>query len=407
MLSLASPVIYSLELTSLCSNHCLPCSNVFARQKTALSAEDWRQILEVIVPHAEVIKITGGEPTLHPGFQDIVQAVAHTGVSFTIFTNGRWRNPGKLIEFLTKLPSQNFGLLVSLHGPDAASHEAFTNTPGSFDEACKNIRLMTDARLRVHTSTVITCQNYNRLPEVVELSKSMKARRAVFNRYLGPAFPGLEPTDAQLHQAVQDVEVLRQSYTSDPNFGVRYGNCIPQCFTSSSSTGCWAGVAYCTIDPWGNVRPCNHSPTVAGNILATPIEEIWQNDIMQRWRELTPKGCFHCSELDVCHGGCKALMEIRQRDPLIGKPLQQAKPPMELELYEHGKPRLVGRALPEVFGYALVRGQSIVPVAPETKDFLDQLDGSRTMLELSESWGQEGIDLIGLLYLQGQVIMQE
>jgi radical SAM protein with 4Fe4S-binding SPASM domain len=372
-----------------------------------LSAEDWQQILTQIAPDAENLKITGGEPTLHPEFEDIVQSISDMGISFTIFTNGRWQNPEKLTDFLSKLPSDKFGLLVSLHGPDSISHEAFTNTPGSFTETCRNIRLMTDAGLHVHTSTVITCQNYNLLSEMAKLSRSLKARRAVFNRYLGPAFQGIEPGDDQLRQAVHNIEELRRSYGSDPNFAVRYGNCIPQCFTPSSSTGCWAGAAYCTIDPWGNVRPCNHSPTIAGNILETPIEEIWQNDIMQRWRELTPKKCSTCSELDVCHGGCKALVEIRQRDPLIRKPLHETKPPMELELYERSKPRLVGKTRPEAFGYALVRGQSIVPVVPETKAFLDQLDGSRTMMELSESWGQDAIDLIGLLYLQGQVEMQE
>ena len=405
--SLSTPVYYSLELTPFCNNACSPCSNVFPRQKKVFSAKNWQHILAQIAPYTESLKLTGGEPTLHPEFENIVQSISDMGISFTIFTNGRWRNPQKLIDFLSQLPSEKFGLLVSLHGPDAASHEAFTNTPGSFEETCRNIRLMTEAGLHIHTSTVITCQNYNRLPEMADLSKALKARRTVFNRYLGPAFPGIEPTDVQLRQAVYDIEALRRSYGSAPDFGVRYGNCIPQCFAPSSSTGCWAGVAYCTIDPWGNVRPCSHSPTVAGNILETPIEEIWQNDIMQCWRELTPKGCFSCSELDVCHGGCKALVEIRQRDPLIRKPLHETKSSMELELYERSKPLMIGRARPEVFGYALVRGQSIVPVAPETKDLLDQLDGSHTLLEISENWGQEGIDLVGLLYLQGQVVMQE
>ncbi|HEX2993670.1 MAG TPA: radical SAM protein, partial [Anaerolineales bacterium] len=322
---------------------------------------------------------------------------------------GRWRDPKKLVDFFSSLPSDKFGLLVSLHGPDAASHETFTNTPGSFEETYKNIRLMAEAGLHVHTSTVITGANYDRLSEMADLAKGLGARRAVFNRYLGRALPEIEPTDVQLRQAVRDIEVLRGAYSSAPDFGVRYGNCIPQCFTPSSSTGCWAGVAYCTIDPWGNVRPCNHSPTVAGNILEAPIEEIWQNEIMQRWRELTPKKCFGCSELDVCHGGCKALVEIRQQDPLTlrGKPLYETKPPVELELYERSKPYLVGKVRRETFGYALVRGQSIVPVTSETKDLLDQLNGHHTMLEISESWGQDGIDLVGLLYIQGQVILQE
>ena len=219
-----------------------------------------------------------------------------------------------MIDLLRTAPHCT-GLLISLHGPDAATHEAFTNTPGSFKETCENIRRATAAGLRVHTSTVLTRPNWNQVRATVDLARRLGAQRAVFNRYIGPPMPDLEPDEQQFREAMRDIEALRRTAIGhQPSaISVKYGNCIPQCFEPSSSTGCWAGVAYCTIDPWGNLRPCNHSPTIAGNILEEPIEAISHNDIMNRWRARQWSGCKDCVELEICHGGCRAMAEIRMR----------------------------------------------------------------------------------------------
>jgi radical SAM protein with 4Fe4S-binding SPASM domain len=399
---LSAPIYYSLELTPFCNSHCSSCGNVFERRGAPLAAEGWLQVLARIAPHAESIKITGGEPTLHPAFEQIVRAVAELGVKFTIFTNGRWQVPEKLLGFLATLPREQFGLLISLHGPDAATHETFTQTPGSFEETCANIRRAAGAELRVHTSTIIMRQNYNRLSEMVALAKTLQAERAVFNRYLGPPMPAIEPDERQLRQAMRAIESLQKSGEN-----VRYGNCIPQCFAPSSSTGCWAGVAYCTIDPWGNVRPCNHSSTLAGNILREPLEAIWQSETMNHWRALTPKQCRGCSQLDVCHGGCRALVEIRESDPLIKEPVKIAKPPLELELYQHSRPALHCKVQREGFGFALIRGQSMEFLDPQAGALLDYLDGQHTLAQLQLALGQDALDLVGSLYLKSLVSLEQ
>jgi radical SAM protein with 4Fe4S-binding SPASM domain len=399
---LSTPTIYSVELTPACDNRCAGCSNVFARDRAPLSASGWRQVLARIAPHAQVLKLTGGEPTLHPEFAEIVQAIAEEGISFTLFTNAHWRSPQAVIDLLKATP-QCGGLLISLHGPDAVTHEAFTNAPGSFAETCANIRRATAAGLRVHTSTVITRHNWDRVQEIAALALSLGAERAVFNRYLGLEMPDIEPDEWQLRHAVQTIESIRCEQSATV---AKFGNCIPRCFVPSSSTGCWAGIAYCTIDPWGNMRPCNHSPLICGNLLETPIEELWQSEAMNRWRELLPAECEGCGELSTCHGGCRAMIEIRrlERDPLAGCPLPQADhPPREITLYEGARPVGAYQLRPEPFGYVLLRGQRFIPVTSEARPLLEALDGKSTLAQLQNRFGQEVLDFVGQLYIQGMV----
>lgn len=400
---LSTPLLYSLELTPVCNNRCRGCSNVFAEARVArtipspLGAGEWGIILGRIAPHAEQLKLTGGEPTLHPEFETIVRRVSDLGLNFTLFTNGRWLDSERLVHFLVDIP-QCVGLLVSLHGPIAPVHEAFTGVPGSFEETVVNVRLATSAGLLVATSTVVTRQNHDRIAETVALATDLGADHAVVSRYLGEPLPDLEPTAEELLTAIHTIEDLRSSGAR-----VRYGDCIPQCFVENSSTGCLAGVAYCAVDPWGNLRPCNHSPTVAGSLLHQPIETLWRSAEMDQWRDLIPAACHTCAAFPRCHGGCRALAELRpeRRDPLVGAPLTQAHPPERIRLHEGLRPVRQYRMRREDFGYVLTRGNRVAPVPLDDKPILDACDGRTTLRQIERRFGQHGLGLVAALYQKG------
>lgn len=406
MLIMSRPSICSFELTAACTNQCPACGNVFPRSGADLSCRSWHRILESLASHVQTLKITGGEPTLHPEFADIVRFIGEKDIPLTLFTNGRWAKPQGIIDLLKSMP-RCVGLLVSLHGADAATHERFTCTPGSFEETCENIGRATAAGLRVHTSTVLTCFNYRQVRDVAALARALGAKRAVFNRYLGPPLPGVEPDEAQLRHTIGEIEALRKAFGNKRSeFSVKYGNCIPQCFEPSSSSGCWAGVSYCTIDPWGNLRPCNHSPLVVGNLLETSIEGLWQSEAMDRWRALRPAECGQCGKLAICHGGCRAMIEIRglARDPLATGPLPTIdSSPREITLYEGARPRAAFKMRSEPFGYVLARGECLAPVTPDAGPILDALTGQHTLAELQARFGQDALDFIGSLYWQGLI----
>jgi radical SAM protein with 4Fe4S-binding SPASM domain len=306
-----------LELTPACNNACPGCSNVFAHHDAppTLSAAEWGCIFERLSPAHTRLRFTGGEPTVHPEFEQIVSQAQAMGFAFSIFTNARWRKPAHMARFLTGLDGLEC-ILVSLHGAHARSHEAFTATRGSFTETIANIRRAGDAGVRVNTSTVIVRQNYAEIREIIALSQALGAGRAVFNRYIGVALPGREASTAQLKMAVATVEHASHNGSMGR---VKFGTPIPHCFTSNSSNGCVAGFAHVTVDPWGNVRPCPHVPLVAGNLLTEPLAAILQAPIMQEWRRGYLAQCEGCNQRGACLAGCHALRLLRRCacDPLM------------------------------------------------------------------------------------------
>jgi radical SAM protein with 4Fe4S-binding SPASM domain len=406
ILVLSAPVLYSLELTPACNNRCPGCSNVFAdkREQPPLPLKEWRKILDKIKPHAHLVKLTGGEPTLHPQFEGIVAYLQKLDIPFSLFTNGCWPDPERLIALLRTNPRFQ-GFLISLHGATPIVHEAFSGVPGSFESTVSNIRLAVETGLPVTTSTVITKQNFGELGQIAEFAQFLGAHHAVFNRYLGQPLPAIEPTEEELKEAVQSTEGLRSKGTK-----VKFGNPIPQCFMPNSSTGCLSGVAYCTIDPWGYMRPCNHASLRCGSLLEQSVEEAWHSEEMQRWREMIPEQCHHCAEFSQCHGGCRAMAwELSvEKDPLIGSPFtKKQRPPEQITLYEGWRPLGNFDIRQEEFGYVLMRGNRIVPVAFEDKVILDACDGQITLREFESRFGTRGLKLIAQLYTRGIIELME
>jgi radical SAM protein with 4Fe4S-binding SPASM domain len=425
-LVLSLPVAYYLELTPACNNRCPGCGNVYAADRTSsslspsicskgiarspspsLSGAGWRDLIARLASHAHQFKLTGGEATLHPAFARIVHVVEDWGIPFTLFTNGRWSRPDALIRLLRDTVTCE-GLLISLHGPDAATHEAFSGVPGSFDETVTNVRRAADAGLDVATSIVITRGNWDRLEQTLDLALGLGANHVVCNRFIGAPVVGVTPSQAQLRAAITTIESLRAAGRP-----IRFGNCIPQCFEASSSRGCTAGSTFATIDPWGRMRPCNHAPLIAGDLRTQPVEEVWQGEGLTHWRSLVPADCTTCPAFATCHGGCRAqaLLVREIRDPLI-----QTSPdvsrftlhasrlmPHEISLYAGLRPagQFIHRFESGVS--VLLHKSLVVPVPAGCDSLIPRLDGSMTLRQIERQYGSIAVDWIGALRQEGMV----
>jgi radical SAM protein with 4Fe4S-binding SPASM domain len=408
--TLQSPVSFYLELTPTCNSNCPSCGNVFAQQglhgepgavDPPLSAAKWEQLLEKLQPYAYRLKLTGGEPTIHPEFETIVKSVSGLGIPFTLFTNGRWQTPERLCALLNSIP--NFeGFLISLHGPNPASHEGFTRQPGSFAETVTNIRLAVRAGLPVSLSCIITRHNWHSVDALIELGKRIGANSVVLNRYLGPDTAGLAASPQELHSAVHLVKAWRAA--GEP---IKFGNCLPHCFAPTDQAGCLAGIAFFTVDPWGRARPCNHASLLCGNLLQQSVEEIWHSPNMAKWRALYSAQCESCEAFAACRGGCRAqaLVLDHDKDPLIGStlPLPREQPRVEWAFYQQARPVARFARHTEKFGTLLISGNQLFAVSHDGQDILDTLDGQTTLEQIQAMHGSRGLALVASLYQRGMV----
>lgn len=117
----------SLVLTTRCNLDCAYCFT--RRYKWDLSTEDClRFLVQARDQGAERVAFTGGEPSLHEGFDTILATAADVGLEVLVISNG-WNWPDERIEKFVALPRAR--LAVSLEGRHEAKHDAIRG-PGSY-----------------------------------------------------------------------------------------------------------------------------------------------------------------------------------------------------------------------------------------------------------------------------------
>jgi hypothetical protein len=102
----------NLIITEKCNRSCPYCfakSNMHSETNTEnestgqihISLENFDKYLEFLKKNSRrALKILGGEPTLHPNFEEMITRSLDSGFSITVFTNGLW--PGSVQEFFEK-----------------------------------------------------------------------------------------------------------------------------------------------------------------------------------------------------------------------------------------------------------------------------------------------------------------
>ncbi len=404
----SSPVFAYLEVTSSCNNNCSGCGTVFAvdDNQTIINIDVWQTILSKLKPAVVHLNLTGGEPTLSPNFTELLTLINKLEFSFSLFTNARWPSKKQIVGTLGAFSGFS-EILVSLHGPDAQSHDGFTGIPGSFIETCKNIRFAADHHLRVFINCIITSLNFDRIEEMVRINRKLGSQGITFSRFVCLKENQLNPSNPQLISAIQAIT----NQMRDSDIPIFSSVCIPKCFHNSTLfNGCLAGTITLTIDPWGNVRPCVMSAANCGNLLDSSLQVIWHSEGMQKWRRFIPSFCDRCSVYTSCHGGCRAAAMINElpQDPLIRDPL-----PIDLHdkrkkinLPKEARPVKCFQMRPEPFGYILIQNSQVVPVSGEAKAILDMCTGDTKMHEIYKLFGQDGIDLVAQLHNRGLIILR-
>lgn len=91
-------------------------------------------------------------------------------------------------------------------------------------------------------------------------------------------------------------------------------------------------------------------------------------------------------------------------DPLMrGEIEPRAKSIEQINLYEGLRPVARCTVREEEFGYVLLRGNRVVPLAFEDKGMLDACDGRHTLREILATYGQDRLRLVIALYRKGLV----
>jgi len=310
------PRFVQVELTYACNSACTFCYNPNHHRKYDHDLTS-RILAEVARYKLHHVQLIGGEVSILPEVQAYVDLIAPARWR-SLVTNGR--------VFIENLGGRIDEVYFSLHG-DKSAHERLTNARGSFDGIVANATKYRDAGLRLNCDTVLTSANFSEIYDIARVASDIGMSAIFVNIYQpagigSKAFQRLAPHPDQIREAITQLLRARDALGIDVNFGTSTPYCLDERLISEGlAYTCGTGTWFCSIDPTGNVRICNQSPRIYGNILDESLGGIWaKQEIGADYRDMTwlPEPCASCPLSAECLGGCRISGEgVARVDPLV------------------------------------------------------------------------------------------
>jgi len=125
------------------------------------------------------VKLTGGEPLLHPELTRLIDLIRENELSLSIETNGTLLSRS-LAAYLREKSTLSV-ISVSLDGANSDTHDAFRSVRGSFEKACQGIRNLVEVGFRPQVIMSLHKQNVDEIELLVQLAQSLGASSVKFN----------------------------------------------------------------------------------------------------------------------------------------------------------------------------------------------------------------------------------
>lgn len=280
--------LVEIRLSLQCDNYCDHC---FISDRDQLQTYSKQQVFKLIDDtDADVVLITGGEPTLHADFLEIIQYVTATQRRVLLQSHGRaFANP----EFTALAAPHLWRVLIPVHHSDDAQHDKIVHVEGASRETWRGLHnLQQHSHIIIATQTVITYANYQDILSLADRIQSEVPGAEMTITYPHAVGGAANSTTAPTLEAIS-------SYLQ-PVFA-KYGRLIdvhyiPPCYIHPHTTTVHSVDVEKAIDEL-SLR----SPDKAKlDILQGQWQEVRANELFDHY--IKADQCASCIFSPVCHG---------------------------------------------------------------------------------------------------------
>ena len=299
-----------LLITERCNLHCSHCiRKVKTRGNCDLSHDNLNQLLkrvdELFKQHTYVI--TGGEPTLHPHFYEVIKQTIKSEGSAAITTNGT--NADAFVPL--RASAQNINVQVSLDG-DREVHDSIRGV-GTFDLAVCTIKDLLASGFHVTVASVVSKVNVNSFSSLSEVlsqlhisSWSLSMEQAFTADARSRALTTSEWNsfvDEMIKIANVPIKIRKQfDFDLFEKMEIKLGK---EHISRYAISNCGVGRTKAYIYPDGTVLPCTCLPELTiGNIFTDDTTLLRTRFEGIRCEPSENSVCHTCRWNYFCKGGC-------------------------------------------------------------------------------------------------------
>jgi mycofactocin biosynthetic radical S-adenosylmethionine protein MftC len=318
---LSAPKNVIWDITYACNlkcPHCLTDSGK-ASSKELTTKEAFKLIDKLSEAKVFSLSLSGGEPFIRPDILALLQHLSKTNMRVDIATNGL-HIPEEVLMALSDLPV--FQVQVSVDGFEEI-HDKFRGRKGSFESACKTLRLLAKENIATSISTTVTSENIGFLEKLIDLAKDLGCSSFKALPFLPAGRGRLNAKKFKLNmKGYRELcrILVKRSRDLKGQMNVSTETCMsflleppPANVCNEGPMGCSAGYDTLSIGADGTAFPCpflHNFPL--GNLMDMPIQYIWrENPILNILRNIQKhdlsEPCRSCQYApSICRGGCRA-----------------------------------------------------------------------------------------------------
>ena len=311
-------VVY-VEITNQCNLNCRTCYNRSGlnRVREEIPPGKLEEIIRLFLPLGlERFLISGGEPTLHTAFDEVLDLVdAYPQLSFGIVTNGTHPHPKLIRLFNTR---DNFTLQVSLDG-SCEEQNAKTRGPGRFAQATAFVGKIHHPTRKPLLKMVISQNNFEDVEAFYRLALSLNCVPEF--AFIYRSGNGETDWERKALTAQQKLKALRLIDRLNKELDTEAF--LPLCTSSCPyTTGTFQDLSLCVkVD--GTIQPCQSlydGRFSLGNVFAFDpavfAARLEETAALAKARRTADYGCASCLLREGCGRGCMAAAVNLHGDPL-------------------------------------------------------------------------------------------
>jgi len=274
------------------------------------------------------VKLTGGEPLLHPQIHEILDIIRTEGLGLTVETNGVLCTP-ELAQQIASIGKPFVS--VSLDGANPETHEWIRGVNGSFEGALEGIRNLVSYNIHPQIIMTVMKRNQDQMEAVIRLAESLNAESVKFN-VLQPTSRGEKMheqgetlTIEELVEVGQWVENTLSTLTKlrivfDHPIAFRP---LSRMFGGNGSCAICGIFGIIGVLANGSYALCGIGESVPelifGDASKDRLEDVWKNNpILQEIRSGLPEQltgiCSDCLLRNRCLGSCIAQNYYRNKN---------------------------------------------------------------------------------------------
>ncbi|MCF2667977.1 radical SAM protein [Faecalicatena contorta] len=170
------PITGVMELLPLCNMDCEMCyihltKSEMESQGRLRTVEEWLSLGQQMVKSGTLfLLLTGGEPLLFPGFQELYLGLKQMGMILTLNTNGTLIDE-EWASFFGKYKPRRIN--ITLYGADEEDYRRLCHYSDGFSKTVRAIRLLQERQVDVKVSISVTKENLNHLEKMFDIGTEL------------------------------------------------------------------------------------------------------------------------------------------------------------------------------------------------------------------------------------------